>query len=163
MNKLGLFFCLLLTISSTHSEEIKDFNITKFQDEFIIISKGMAETTEYKCSNTLINHKKTIFPVVKAVIENFNNKEELEKILAAAAFPLMMIPNFIKDCSLDKIINIIPKLRKAEGIKMIGQNMIDNANEIESLYNEFTEAQDLDGQLMAKGKVIRKITGISFQ
>ena len=119
----------------------------------------MAETNEYRCSKTLINHKKTIFPVVKAALENYNNVNELEKILAAAAIPLMMIPNFVKDCSIAKIIDTLPKLVKAEGIKSMGQNLIDHANEIENIFNETT---DFDGKLIANGKVIRNITGISF-
>ena len=159
MKKIDLFFCLLLTFTYTKSEETYIFNLTELYDEFTIISKGMAETNEYRCSKTLINHKKTIFPVVKAALENYNNLNELEKILAAAAIPLMMIPNFVKDCSIAKIIDTLPKLVKAEGIKSMGQNLIDHANEIENIFNETT---DFDGKLIANGKVIRNITGISF-
>ena len=168
MNKLGLFFCLLLAISSTQSQEIDGYNITELYDQFIIIAKGMAVTNETKCSNTLINHKKTIFPVVKACLENFNNQQELSNILMAAALPIMMIPNIVKDCSLDKIIEILPKFSNftiAQGFKYIGQIMIDRADEFEKIFNEFFESTETakDGILIAIGKIIRIITGISFQ
>ena len=165
MNKLELFFCLLLVISFTQTEEIDEYNVTELYDKFTIIAKGMAETNETKCSYILINYRKTIFPVVKAVFENFNDKEKLNKIFTAAALPLMMIPNIVKDCNLNKIIDTLPKFinLKADEIKNIGQTVIDHADELEQIVKEFFGSTEIEGKYIAAGKIIRIITGISFQ
>ena len=161
MKKFGFLFFVLLAISYTQSEEIDGIDVNALYDNFTIIAKGMAETNASKCSNILIAHKKTLYRVIEAIIKNFNKQEKLEKILTAAALPLLMIPRIVEDCNIKSIIQTVPNLLKAEGIKQMGQNIIDNATELENLFKELFEATD-DGKLIVIGKIIRKITGITF-
>ena len=65
MNKLGLLFCFLLAISYVQSEEIDGLNVTDLYDKLISVTKGMAETNEYKCSNNLRNNRNTIMQQLK--------------------------------------------------------------------------------------------------
>ena len=163
MNKLGLFLCFLLAISYTQSEVIDGLDINELYDKFTIIAKGMAETTEYKCANSLINNKAKILPEVENIMKSLNNEQELMSKLIGAGLKLFMIDGFATDCNLQSIMEIAPKITKAEGIRNMGNNMINNADELETIFKEFTNASDLDGKLIVIGKIIRKITGISFK
>ena len=77
----------------------------------------MADITEYKCSNTLTNYKKTLYPFIEGVIKNLKNQEDLEKIMNAEALTLLMIPSFEEDCNINLIIQTVPNLLKSGGIK----------------------------------------------
>ena len=44
----------------------------------------------------------------------------------------------------------------------MGNSMIDNATELETLFKEFMDTSDKDGKLIAIGKIIRIITGITL-
>ena len=96
-------------------------------------------------------------------MKSLNNQQELMSKLIGAGLKLFMIDGFATDCNLQSIMDIAPKITKAEGIRNMGNNMINNANELETIFKEFTNASDLDGKLIVIGKIIRKITGISFK
>ena len=162
MNKLGLFFCFLLAICYVQTEVIDGLDINELYDKFTIIAKGMAETTEYKCSNALIKHKTTILPVVEDIMKSLKNEQELMNKLITASFKLLALQEFIEGCKINEVIQILPNLLKADGIKTMGQNMINNAGELENLFKEFTGASDIEGKNIAIGKIVRKITGLSF-
>ena len=162
MNKLGLFFCFLLAISYVQTEVIDGLDVNELYDKFVIIAKGMAETTEYKCSNTLNTNKATILPVVEDILKSLKNEQELMGKIVSGGFKLMMIQGFAENCNLANVLEIVPKITKAEGIKNMGQNMINNADDLEALFKEFTGASDTEGKNIVIGKIIRKITGLSF-
>ena len=163
MNKLGLFVCFLLAISYAQTEVIDGIDVNELYDKFTIIAKGMAETTEYKCSNTLITHKGTILPVIEDIMKSLKNEQELAGKIVTAGLKLFMIEGLADNCNLGKALEIIPKLLKADGIRSMGQNMIDNAADLENLFKEFTQASDIEGKNIAIGKIVRKITGLTFQ
>ena len=83
--------------------------------------------------------------------------------IIGAGIKLLMVNGLTDNCNLAKIMEIVPKISKAEGIRNMGQNMIDNADDLENIFKEFKQASDLDGKLMVIGKIIRKIVGITFQ
>ena len=162
MNKLGLFLCFLLAISYTQSEVIDGIDVNELYDKFTNIAKGLADNTEYKCSNLLINNKNKVLPKVEEVVRNLKDTNALPNALAGFALQLSMIDGFISDCNIASVVNIILTITKAEGIKQMGQNMIDNATELEGLFKDFTAATTEEGKLIVIGKIIRKITGITF-
>ena len=162
MNKLGLFFCFLLAISYVQTQVVDGLDIDVLYDKFVGIAKGMAETTEYKCSNTLQTHKTTIRPVVEDIMKSLGNQQELMGKIVSAGLKLLMIEGLADNCNLGKVLEIIPKITKAEGIRNMGQNMVDYATDIEALFKEFSEAADAEGKNIAIGKIIRKITGLTF-
>ena len=159
---LVLFFGFFLYIRFTQSEEKDEIDVNELYDKITIIAKGMADNTDYKCSNTLINHKKILYPFIEGVIKNLKNQEELEKIMNAEALTLLMIPAFEEDCNINLIIQTVQNLVKVGGIKKLGQNIIDNATELENLFKEFIASSGKDGKLIVIGKIIQKITGITF-
>ena len=162
MNKLGLFFCFLLAISYTQSAEIDGIDVNELYDKFIIIARGLADNNEYKCSNILLNNKNKILPRVEDIVRNLKNENGLNNALAGAAAQLGFLSGFVSDCNIVEVISIISTITKADGIKKMGQNMIDNASELENLFKEYTAAPDKDGKLMVIGKIVRKITGITL-
>ena len=157
----GLFFCLFLYISHTQSEEKNEIDVNELYGKITIIAKGMDDNSEYKCSNTLINYKKTLYPIIEGIIKNIKNQEELEKIMNSEALTILKIPAFEEYCNINLIIQTVQNIIKVRGIKKMGQNIIDNATELENLFKELFEATD-DGKLIVIGKIIRKITGITF-
>ena len=162
MNKLGLFFCFLLAISYTQSEVIDGIDVNELYDKFVIIARGLADNNEYKCSNILLNNKNKILPRVEDIVRNLKNENGLTNALAGAAGQLGLLSGFVSDCNIVEVISIISTITKADGIKKMGQNMIDNATELEGLFKDFTAATTEEGKLIVIGKIIRKITGITF-
>ena len=158
----GLFFCLFLYISHTQSEEKNEIDVNELYGKITIIAKGMDDNSEYKCSNTLINYKKTLYPIIEGIIKNIKNQEELEKIMNSEALTILKIPKFEEYCNINLIIQTVPNLVKVGGIKKMGQNIIDNAPELEDLFKEFIASSGKDGKLIVIGKIIQKITGITF-
>ena len=74
----------------------------------------------------------------------------------------MFLDGFFDDCNVGSIISIAPDLLKVKGIQQVGQTVIQNASELESLFTEFTAAEDLDSKLIVIGKVIKSATGLTF-
>ena len=159
MNKLGLLLCFLLTFSYSKSEDIDGIDASMVYDQLISVTKGMAQTTEYKCSNTLKNNRDKIFPKFESIIKSLKNENDFLNELFTSAIQLFTVMD-PKDCNLYDIIAKFPNLLKAKGIEDMGKNMIDHASEIEGLINEFKKATDKEGKLIATGKIIRVITGI---
>ena len=89
-------------------------------------------------------------------------KVDLNSALLGSAAQLIFVEDFSSICNIGKIIGILTEITKAEGIKKMGQNMINNASELENLFNEILKATDNDGRLMVVGKIIRDITGITL-
>ena len=150
MNKYGFYLFFLLAISFTKSEEIDEMD--KLYYNFTIIAKGMTETTEYKCSNTLIAHKKTLFPVTKAIINNIFNQQELEKIMTAAALPILMIPQIVENCNINSNYEFVRKFLNDEGF-------IPKVLSFIIQYNQLSN----ETALISFGKKIKNETGISFK
>ena len=163
MNKLGLFLCFLLAISYAQTEVIDGLDVNELYDKFTIIAKGMAETTEYKCSNILISKKAKILPVVEDILKSLKNEQELMGKIISGGLKLIMIEGLPENCNLNKVMEVLPTISKAAGITKMGQNMIDNASNLETLFKEFTAASNIDGKLMVVGKIVAKIVGISFK
>ena len=150
MNKYGFWLFFFLAISFTKSEEIEEME--KIYNDLTIIAKGMTETTEYKCSNILIAHKKTLCPVTKAIINNIFNQQELEKIMTAAALPLLMIPQIVENCNINSNYEFVRKFLNDEGFI---PKVISFIFEYNQLSNETA--------LISFGKKIKNETGISFK
>ena len=83
--------------------------------------------------------------------------------MVTEGFKLLKIKDLPSDCNLFVIIDTLPTLLKADGIKKMGENMSSNANELEGIIKEFTDSTDKEGKLIVIGKIIRKITGITVQ
>ncbi len=162
MNKVELFLCFLLAISYTQSEMIDGIDVDEVYGKLIIITKGMAETAESKCSNTLKDNKDLILPIVKDVIRNLKNTEELQNILKREAFKLFNIPNIITDCRIGNIISFVLNLLKPEGIREFGFNIKNNVNPLSCLLKAYFEASDKEEKLFVLGQIIRIITNISL-
>ena len=159
MNKLGLLLCFLLAFSYSKSEDIDGIDPSMVYDQLISVTKGMAQTNEYKCSNTLKNNRDKIFPKFESIIKSLKNENDFMSELFKSGLSLLTVIE-PKDCNLYDIIAKFPNLLKAEGIKDMGKNMMNHAGEIEGLINEFKKATDKEGKLIATGKIIKVITGI---
>ena len=159
MNKFVLFLCFLLAIDYTKSEVIDGIDVTELFENFLKIAKGLTDNNEYKCTNILINNKEKL---IKAAEDMLRKKVDLNSALLGSAAQLIFVEDFSSICNIGKIIGIVTEITKAEGIKKMGQNMINNASELENLFNEILKATDNDGRLMVVGKIIRYITGITL-
>ena len=162
MNKLGLFLCFFLAISYAQSEVVDGIDVDDVYDKFVIIAKGLADSNEYKCSNQLSNNRNKILPRVVELIKNLKDKDAIAGALSGFA-QLISIRGIIDDCNIWDTIGKLLSIMKAEGISNMGQNMKDNASELEGLIKELTEANNQDTRLLVIGKIIRKITGITFK
>ncbi len=163
MNKLGLFLCFFLAISYAQSEVVDGIDVDDVYDKFVIIARGLADSNEYKCSNQLSNNRNTILPRVVELIKNLKDKDAIRGALTGFAFQLILIDGIFDDCNIWDTISKLLSIMTASGISNMGQNMKDNASELEGLIKELTEANNQDTRLLVIGKIIRKITGITFK
>ena len=74
MNKFGLFLCVLLTINYAQSSVVDGLDINDIYDKFVVISKGMADSTAYKCSANLLKNKQKIISTIEIYL--MMSKEE---------------------------------------------------------------------------------------
>ena len=162
MNKVGLFICFLLAISFTKSEEIDGIDVDEVYGKLIIITKGMAKTAEYKCSNTLNNKKDEILPVVKDAVRNLKNTEEISNILGTLAVKLFKT-GVLNDCNVINIISFVSNILKPDGIRNLGYNIKNNVNPLSGLLQEYFQASDKERKLFVLGQIIRIITGVSLE
>ena len=163
MNKLALFWCFFLAIGYTESEVIDGLDVTDLYDKFIIVARGMADNNEYKCSNHLENHRAKILPKVENIIRNLKDTSGIATELIGFAIQLSMIEGFVTDCNIKELVSTVLTITTADGIKKMGQNMIDNASALEGLIQELTAATNQDTRLLVIGKIIRKVTGLTFK
>ena len=161
MNKFLLFLCFLLAIGFTQSEVIDEIDVTDVFEKFLKISKGLTNNTEYKCTKILTNNKARLIRALEDMIRN--KKDLLPTLIGVAAQLIFFADGFSNNCNIGPNFDIVKEITKATGIRKMGQNMIDNATELEGLFNELQNATNNDDRLMIIGKIIRKITGITFQ
>ena len=159
MNKFLLFLCFLLAIGYTQSEVINGMNVTEFFENIIKISEGLTDNTEYNCRNILINNKAKLIKVAEDMLKE---DPDLYKALLGSAAQLIFVEDFASHCNIGKIIGNIIEKTKAEGIRKMGQIMIDNANEIEGLLKVIINTTDNDERFKTIGEIIRKITEITL-
>ena len=162
MNKFGLFLCVLLAISYAQSSVVDGLDINDIYDKFVVISKGMADSTAYKCSANLLKNKQKIISTIENILNDVKGGKSVVDALIGRAVGLMFLDGFFDDCNVGSIISIAPDLLKVKGIQQVGQTVIQNASELENLFTEFTAAEDLDSKLIVIGKVIKSATGLTF-
>ena len=157
MNKFGILLCFLLAFNYS-TAALPQIDIDQMYDWFVIVIKGMASSTEYKCANTLIQNKETIVKEIKAAIEEIKNGASVKTALMTHGLKLMGVPGLITNCKVMEIVGNIDKYFKAAYIQQIGYNLVQHSTEIESLIQEIIKS-DVEGKLLAVGKMIRTVTG----
>ena len=162
MNKFGLFLCFILAIGYAQSSIIDGIDMNDFYEKFIQISKGMSDSNSYKCASTLARHKTKVLEMVEKVVKDVKGGKSLTDALISNAIGLVFLDGFSTDCNVSSIISIAPELLKVKGIQTVGSNLVKNASDIENYIDEFMKAENLDGKLLAIGKIIRAATGITF-
>ena len=158
MNKFGILLCFLLAFNYS-TAALPEMDVGQIYDYFVVVIKGMASTTEYKCANTLIENKDKIVAEIKAAIEEIKNGANIKSTLISHGIKLMTVPNLLTNCKIMEIVSNIDKYFKAAYIQQVGYNLVQHSTEIESLIQEIIKSDGIEGKLLAVGKMIRIITG----
>ncbi len=162
MNKFGLFLCVLLAISYAQSSVVDGLDINDIYDKFVVISKGMADSTAYKCSANLLKNKDSLIPIITNITNAIKRGKTLYEAFLENDSAFGQIEGIFDDCNINNNLVIIFFLTSEEGIKQFGKNIDKNADTLENLFNELMTTLDMDSKLLVVAKIIKITTGITF-
>ena len=159
MNKFGLLL-FLLAITFTQQIDYSDIDIDAIYDKLIIVAKGFSTTGDYQCSAVLNSKKAEILTIVNNMINEIKNGAKFSSIALKYGLKLMGVDGMSTKCkALDLVTKVLALLDK-DGIKETGYRIVNNTGSIYNAIQELKDAADLDGKLVAAGKIIRYIFGI---
>ena len=159
MNKLGILLCFL-AISFSQSA-IPEIDMGVVFDIITALIKGMSETSEAKCANTLISHRDRFVPVLQAIWEDVRHGKDFPTASYEHSHELSDLDDVDRNCHAYETINDFAGFTKAKGIQQIGYNIIQNSVEIERLLQELWNAPSFEDKIIVFGKILRAATGLS--
>ena len=160
MNKLGLLVCFLLAINFSQSTIVDGVDIDDVYDKATVVAKGLANNNEYKCFNILKRKRSTILNEIVKIIGEFKNGDNWTKIAGKHFLFLIINNDFTTNCRVSEIAAAAMELIEPTGIYRLGSNMVGNSQTLQAYADEFVRANNLDGKLIAAGKMIKLITGL---
>ena len=162
MNKFLLFLFALLVIGFAQSSIIDKLDIKVIYEKFINISKVMADTDEYKCSANLLKNNDTLISNITNIINAIKGGKTLSEAFFENASAFGQIKGFLDDCNINNNLVVILSLTSEKGIRRFGENVAENADTLENLFNELMTTLDMDSKLLVIAKIIKITTGITF-
>ena len=134
MNKLGLFFLLLATVSCLTDEQTD-----KIYSYVVSVFRGMAETEEATCAQVLENHKDQVLDIVLTAVEEVKGGKDVQQAISDAAIKLMSVDGLVSECNVLAMPAIYTKVTSKDGLVEIFQALIDN---IDDVYSYGEKAKD---------------------
>ena len=159
MNKLGFLFFFLLAIGFSKSVVIDGVDISDIYDKVAIASQGMTNNNEFKCYKDLVKYRSQIINEIVQMINDVKKGYDLALVGAIHSFTLSFYGGFMTNCRIGDIIAQAMGFIKPEGIFYLGNNMVQNSQTLQVIADEFVRASNLNGKLIAVGKMVKLITG----
>ena len=156
MNKFRLLFVFLIINASIQQTDTDDSII----DKIVAFVKGLADSENSKCSDTIIEHKTEISAIINDLIADLNAQKKIADIILGYAFRLMDVPNLKKNCNSWDSINKLLGLLKESGIKEFGNKISDKSLEIFNLSQEIINGNNTNVTFEDIGKIIKITTDI---
>ena len=157
MSKFGLVL-LLLAISFTQQIEL---DISDLYDKFTILVKGLASSENYECSAVLVNKKTEVLKIINDLIAELKNGKKIKEIGLSYALKLLGVDGLGDKCKALDIGIKVMNLMGEQGIKDIGYKFVNQSADIIKIVTDIIDAPDLDGKLIAGGKLLKILLGIS--
>ena len=159
MNKFGLIL-LLLAISFCQAEIDTQIDINAIYDYLVIVAKGFSTTNNYQCSAVLNSKKTEILDIINQLLTEIENGKKLSDLAFSYGLKLLAVDGMGDKCKALDVIAKLLALITQQGIKDTGYRIINNSGNIYNAVTEFRDAADLNGKLVAAGKIIRYSIGI---
>ena len=156
MNKFRLLFVFLIISVSVQQTDIDDSII----DKIVAFVKGLSNSEDCKCSDTIIEHKTEISAIINDLIADLNAQKNIADIILGYAFRLMDVPDLKKNCNSWDSINKLLGLLKETGIKKFGNKKEDNSADIYSWSQEIINSNNTNETFEDIGKIIKITTDI---
>ena len=134
MNKLGLFFLLLATVSCLTDEQTD-----KIYSYVVSVFRGMAETEEATCAQVLENHKDQVLDIVLTAVEEVKGGKDVQQAISDAVIKLLGVDGLVSECNVLAMPAIYTKVTSKDGLVEIFQALIDN---IDDVYSYGEKAKD---------------------
>ena len=159
MNKFGLIL-FLLAITFTQQIDYSDIDVNAIYDKFVIVAKGLSTTNDYQCSAVLNSKKAEILVIINNMITELKNGAKFSSVALKYGLKLLGVDGMSTKCKAWELVTKVLALLEKDGIKETGYRIVNNTASIYAAIQEFKDAADLDGKLVAAGKAIRFILGI---
>ena len=160
MNKLGLLVCFLLAINFSQSEVVDGVDIDDVYDKATVVSKGLAKNNEYKCYRDLVKYRNQIIQQIVGIIKDLKNGKKWSSILLSRGIAFLFFGDFTSNCRVGDLGTEAMEFVEPTGIYRLGSNMVGNSQTLQTYADEFVRASNLDGKLIAVGKMLKLITGL---
>ena len=129
MNKLIILSLLFTVIFAAPTTE-------DIVERLVYVFKGMAKTEVAECSQVIFNNKDTFVAVLNEALEQFNQGEDVQKILTNALSKVVVIDGFVAKCNLLGVSSVISKFQSESGLTEVVQTILEN---ISSFYSYFSQ------------------------
>ena len=160
MNKLVLFLCFLLAINFSQSVVIDGVDIDDVYDKATVVAKGLAKSNEYKCYSILKSKRSAILREIVEIINDFKSGDNWTSIAGKHFLFLLINNDFTSKCRVSEIAAEAMDFITPNGIYRLGSNMVGNSQTLQTYADEFVRANNLDGKLIAAGKMLKLVTGL---
>ena len=160
MNKLVLFLCFLLAINFSQSVVVDGVDIDDVYDKATVVAKGLAKSNEYKCYSILKRKRSAILSEIVKIINDFKSGDNWTTIATKHFIFLLINDDFTSKCRVSQIAAEAMDFITPNGIYTLGSNMVGNSQTLQTYADEFVRANNLDGKLIAAGKMLKLVTGL---
>ena len=160
MNKLVLFLCFLLAINFSQSVVVDGVDIDDVYDKATVVAKGLANSNEYKCYSILRSKRSAILSEIVKIINDFKSGDNWTTIATKHFIFLLFNDDFTSKCRVSQIAAEAMDFITPDGIYRLGSNMVGNSQTLQTYADEFVRANNLDGKLIAAGKMLKLVTGL---
>ena len=149
MNKLGLFFILIVSISCISEDEIYTIVISLF--------KGMSKNEDSECAGVLINQKDKILEIIHIMIDDLKSGVDTNVAIQNCAIRLVEVEGLVNACNALGLPPVISKIIWKDGLVDIFQTCIDKIDDIFSYGEQIIDAlsiKDYNAAAEAFGHII---------
>ena len=154
MNKFVVLLCIFLAFNFTKSEEMTDEALEKIYGYIVSILKGMSSTEQRQCAGVFINNKDRLKPILGQIIADVKNGDSISIIISRYLTSLLVIDNIGSKCNLLSILRFIGIFDNANGIREIGNNIVNSADDILLSVGDIQNGETTDDKLIGIGRII---------
>ena len=120
----------------------------------------MAKNNEYKCYRDLVKYRNQIIQQIVGIIKDLKNGKKWSSILLSRGIAFLFFGDFTSNCRVADLGTEAMEFIEPTGIYRLGSNMVGNSQILQTYADEFVRASNLDGKLIAVGKMLKLITGL---
>ena len=151
MNKITFLICFCLIFKFSHTIDIKPETAYNYGYNLI---KGLAtDENNSKCLSIYDENQDKITEYLKEIIQGLNEGKTMKDLMMSVGLKIVLIDGLGDECRLFYLLEIYNKISTNEGIKEVGTNISNNAEEIYNWINNLQNYKNTGDKFYVLGKI----------